>query len=80
MSVVRRRQIGHASQHQVEPVLKALVFSTILKVIQCYLKAIYWFKIATLRLPYALDDLRSQTDEYKALKEARDLEDVLFSG
>ena len=27
----------------------------------------------------SLDDLRNQTDEYRALKEARDLEDVLFS-
>ena len=27
-----------------------------------------------------VDDLRNQTDEYKKLKEARDLEDVLFSG
>ena len=28
----------------------------------------------------SVDDLRNQTDEYKNLKEARDLEDVLFSG
>jgi hypothetical protein len=28
----------------------------------------------------SVEDLRAQTDEYRALKEARDLEDVLFSG
>lgn len=28
----------------------------------------------------SVEDLKAQTDEYKSLKEARDLEDVLFSG